>query len=77
MCLHHLEYLQRIKCEKLTCLEMRSHIAWYIKGLRNSAEIKNKIYQVNKVCDIINFIINKKNAASSGIFNKEISIYGL
>ena len=58
MCLHHLDYLRQIKNEKLTCLEMRSHIAWYIKGLRNSSEIKNKIYQVNKVCDIIN-ILNK------------------
>lgn len=56
MCLHHLDYLRKIKSEKLTCLEMRSHIAWYIKGLRNSAEIKNKIYQVNKVCDIINIL---------------------
>ena len=56
MCLHHLDYLRQIKCEKLTCLEMRSHIAWYIKGLRNSSEIKNKIYQVNKVCDIINIL---------------------
>lgn len=56
MCLHHLDYLKQIKSEKLTCLEMRSHIAWYIKGLRNSTEIKNKIYQVNKVCDIINIL---------------------
>ena len=56
MCLHHLEYLTKIKCEKLVCLEIRSHIAWYIKGLRNSSEIKNKIYQVNKVCDIIKIL---------------------
>jgi len=56
MCLYHLDYLRQIKNEKLTCLEMRSHIAWYIKGLRNSSEIKNKIYQVNKVCDIINIL---------------------
>lgn len=56
MCLHHINYLQQIKCEKLVCLEIRSHIAWYIKGLRNSSEIKNKIYQVNKVCDIINIL---------------------
>ena len=56
MCLHHIDYLSKIKCEKLVCLEMRSHIAWYIKGLRNSTEIKNKIYIVNKVCDIINIL---------------------
>lgn len=56
MCLHHLDYLQKIKSEKLVCLEIRSHIAWDIKGLRNSSEIKNKIYQVNKVCDIIKIL---------------------
>ncbi len=56
MCLRHLDYLQKIKIEKLVCLEIRSHIAWYIKGLRNSSEIKNKIYQVNKVCDIIKIL---------------------
>ena len=56
MCLHHLDYLRKIKSEKQTCLEMRSHIAWYLKGLRNSSEIKNKIYQVDKVCDIIKIL---------------------
>ena len=56
MCLHHLNYLSKIKCEKLVCLEIRSHISWYLKGLRNSNEIKEKVYKVNKVCDIINIL---------------------
>ena len=56
MCLKHLDYLSQIKCEKLVCLEMRNHIAWYLKGLKNSNEVKEKIYQATKICDIINIL---------------------
>ena len=56
MCLKHIEYLSKIKPEKLVCLEIRNHIAWYLKGLRNSNMVKEKIYQMNKVCDIINLL---------------------
>ena len=56
MCLHHLDYLSRIKPEKVVCLEIRNHIAWYLKGIKNSNVIKEKIYQVNKVCDIIKIL---------------------
>ena len=54
--LKHIDYLSKIKCEKLVCLEIRNHIAWYLKGLKNCCEIKEKIYKVNKVCDIINIL---------------------
>ena len=56
MCLHHIDYLSKIKCEKLVCLEMRSHIAWYLKGIENSKEIKNKIFSCTKICDIITIL---------------------
>ena len=56
MCLKHIEYLKRIKPEKLVCLEIRNHIAWYLKGLKNSNLVKEKIYKMNKVCDIINIL---------------------
>ena len=45
MCFHHLDYLLRIKCEKVAVLEMRSHIAWYVKGLPDSVEVKNACFQ--------------------------------
>ena len=54
MCLKHLEYLSKIKSEKLACLEIRNHIAWYLKGIKNANEVKIKIYQMTKLCDIIN-----------------------
>ena len=56
MCLKHLNYLSQIKSEKLTCLEIRSHIAWYLKGIKNSNEVKVKLYQTEKICDIIDLL---------------------
>ena len=53
MCLKHIEYLSEIKIEKLVCLEIRNHIAWYLKGLKNSNEIKNKVYLTTNINDII------------------------
>ena len=45
MCFHHLDYLMKIKCEKVAVLEMRSHIAWYIKGMPNAQFVKNQIFK--------------------------------
>jgi len=53
MCLKHIKYLSEIKIEKLVCLEIRNHIAWYLKGLKNSNEIKNKVYLTTNISDII------------------------
>ena len=44
MCLHHLDYLAKIKPEKVACLEIRSHTAWYLKGIKGSSVVKNKIF---------------------------------
>ena len=56
MCLKHIDYLRKIKPEKLVCLEIRNHIAWYLKGLKNSNTIKEKIYTMTNVYDIINLL---------------------
>ncbi len=61
MCLKHIEYLSEIKIEKLVCLEIRNHIAWYLKGLKNSNEIKNKVYLTNNINDIILILEEYKN----------------
>ena len=45
MCFRHLEYLMKIKPEKIAVLEMRSHIAWYLKGMPNSVYIKNECFK--------------------------------
>ena len=53
MCLKHLKYLEETKNEKLACLEIRSHIAWYFKGVSGCNELKNKVYQTSNIRDII------------------------
>lgn len=45
MCFKHLDYLLQIKDEKVSILEMRGHIAWYIKGLPNSTVVKNECFK--------------------------------
>lgn len=56
MCLKHLANLYELKNEKLAVLEIRNHISWYLKGIPNSNEIKNKIFLCNKINDIINIL---------------------
>ena len=60
MCLKHISYLREIKCDKLVVLESRNHIAWYLKGLSDSNEIKNKIFLTKDVDDIITILNDYK-----------------
>ncbi len=53
MCLHHLDYLSKIKDEHHAVLEIRSHVAWYLKGIPGGSKVKNKIFQCHQLCDII------------------------
>ena len=58
MCLKHLKYLKEIKIEKVAVLEIRNHVAWYLKGIKGSNEIKNKIY-LTKDINMIENILEK------------------
>ena len=53
MCLKHLDNLKEVKNEKTACLEIRNHIGWYFKGMKDANVIKNKIYQTSNIHDII------------------------
>lgn len=68
MCLKHLHYLQEIKDEKIAVLEIRNHIAWYLKGMKGSNEIKNKIYLTSKINDIINILKNYRKDFEGDIY---------
>lgn len=43
--LEHYNMLENLKGTHLAALEMRSHIAWYLKGKPNSSQIKNQIFK--------------------------------
>ena len=45
--LRHMDMLIELKGERTGLLEMRSHIAWYIKGIRNATKIKERIFKIN------------------------------
>ena len=57
MCHKHLSYLLKYKSEKVAILEMRSHIAWYIKGLPMYKEIQNQVFKA-KTKEEINEILD-------------------
>lgn len=51
MILHHLELLKSSKNEKVAILEMRSHAAWYLKGIKNTKELKEQIFKITSIDD--------------------------
>ena len=58
MCYKHLNYLLKIKNERVAVLEMRSHIAWYIKGMPCHKEIKNLIFKATTKEEITEILDN-------------------
>ena len=62
LCLKHFNYLLEIKSEKTSVLEMRTHAAWYVRGLKDSAELKNKIFKCQNKEELISILeeYNKK-----------------
>ena len=58
MCFHHMEYLMKFKSERVAVLEMRSHIAWYLKGISGSQDVKRDIFKANSYEDIRKILNN-------------------
>ena len=56
MCIKHLNYLLEFKPEKVAVLEMRSYIAWYLKGVEGAREIKNELFKAQTKDEIINIL---------------------
>ena len=48
----HFEYLLKTKPEKVAVLEMRSHIAWYLKGIPGAAKVKDDIFKTKDINEI-------------------------
>ena len=61
MCLKHLNYLCEFQTEKQAILEIRSHIAWYLKGLKGANDVKNNIYKAKTVEEIKKILQDFKN----------------
>ncbi len=56
--IRHMNMLIEHKGERTGILEMRSHIAWYIKGMRDAAHTKQKIFKMTDKDEIISLLQN-------------------
>lgn len=52
----HLNLLATIKNDKVAVLEIRSHAAWYLKGLPRTTEVKNKLFKAKTIAEITNIL---------------------
>ena len=60
MCYKHLDYLLKIKPERIAILEMRSHISWYIKGIPGYKEIQSQCFKAKTKEEITEILDNYK-----------------
>ena len=56
MILRHSRMLAQYKGEKPAMRQMRGHVAWYTKGLPNSAAMRNEINQVETMEELKDFL---------------------
>ncbi len=54
----HVKLLEETKDEHLALLEIRNHIAYYLKGINNSSKLKQKIFRVKTINELINLLDN-------------------
>lgn len=52
----HLNLLLKTKLHKVALLEIRSHAAWYLKGLPNAKELKEKIFQTKTEDELVSLL---------------------
>ncbi len=56
MIIRHMNMLTELKGIHIGVKEMRKHIAWYIKGMRNSTFVKEKIFRLTSREEIISLL---------------------
>lgn len=52
----HFRYLLDIKAEKQAVLEMRTNICYYLKGMKNTSSIKQKVFKCQSKEEFLNII---------------------
>jgi tRNA-dihydrouridine synthase len=56
MIVRHMKMLVGLKGEHTGICEMRKHVAWYIKGLRNSTYVKEQVFKSTSGEEIIELL---------------------
>jgi nifR3 family TIM-barrel protein len=56
VCILHLDRLIALKNEHIAVKEMRKHAAWYLKGIRGNAKIRNAINECNTREELVSLL---------------------
>jgi len=64
--INHMQRLIELKGEKVALLEMRTHAAWYIKGMRGSTFVKREIAHIRTKDDLVNLLDKYKKYLKEG-----------
>ncbi|MCL1950514.1 MAG: tRNA dihydrouridine synthase DusB [Turicibacter sp.] len=65
LAIDHMDRLINLKNEKVAMLEMRSHMAWYLKGIKGATHVKRLVTQVKTRSEMMD-IMDKYSAYLSG-----------
>lgn len=57
MALKHMDLVVEYKGEYIGIREMRKHIAWYLKGMRNTATLRNQINTIDSKAEIQDMLL--------------------
>ncbi|MGI8387388.1 tRNA dihydrouridine synthase DusB [Robertmurraya sp. P23] len=56
VCILHLDRLIALKGENVAVREMRKHAAWYLKGIKGNAKVRNGINECNTRADLVTLL---------------------
>jgi nifR3 family TIM-barrel protein len=56
VCILHLDRLIALKGENIAVREMRKHAAWYLKGIRGNAKVRNGVNECNTRSDLVSLL---------------------
>jgi len=62
--IHHVNLVCELKGENRGVLEARKHIAWYIKGIPHSNELKTKVFTISKMSEMLDVLNDAKERIS-------------
>ncbi|MGZ7445673.1 tRNA dihydrouridine synthase DusB [Paenibacillus sp. TH7-28] len=69
----HMDRLAALKGEHVAVREMRKHLAWYLKGLKGSASIKDLIMEETRRDEMVRILENFVAELSEGASREEVS----
>jgi len=56
ICIKHFNIALKMEDEKRAVKEMRKHISWYVKGMRNSSKLRQEIFKLDDSKEVIRIL---------------------